>query len=111
MFKQIFNRPNRFVLFKFSNEIPKNHFLINSSIRYLSKNNINKNIIDSQSLFSFSKSQMSDDVFSQQKQHSIEEIRFQNTSAHQQQRQQSIKTNSLEMLIDQNKETLLKGQR
>ncbi|CAG8553393.1 14575_t:CDS:1 [Funneliformis mosseae] len=50
---------------------------------------------------------MRDDVLSQQKRHSMNELRFQHTSVH---RQQSLESNSLQVLIDHNKETLLKGQ-
>ncbi|CAG8649489.1 17507_t:CDS:1 [Funneliformis caledonium] len=50
---------------------------------------------------------MRDDVLSQQKRHSMNELRFQHTSVH---RQQSLEPNSLQVLIDHNKETLMKGQ-
>ncbi|RIA93478.1 hypothetical protein C1645_819331 [Glomus cerebriforme] len=109
MFKQIFNRPNKTILSS-NFRTSKNYFFTkfsNRSDSYLFRNVIDKNFINNQNLFLFSKSQIGNNALSRKKQHTIEIIRFQSTIVNQ---QQQLETNSL-IIIDQNKEILLlKGQ-
>jgi pentatricopeptide repeat protein len=87
MFKQIFNQSNHVILSNLSSnfKFTKNYF---SSFRYFTRNVIYKNHMND------------NDLFLQKNQYMIKGIRFQSTTINQQ-------PQSLEMIIDQNKEALL----
>ncbi|PKC13371.1 hypothetical protein RhiirA5_496194 [Rhizophagus irregularis] len=109
MFKQIFNQSNQIILsnlssnFKFKKRISTNYLFKNSSFNYVTTRNFtDKNIIYNQNLYLFSKLQINGNGLSRK---NTKGIRFQSTTVNQQ--PQSLETNALGMILDQNNESLL----
>ncbi|PKC63887.1 hypothetical protein RhiirA1_443121 [Rhizophagus irregularis] len=109
MFKQIFKKSNQIILsnlssnFKFKKRISTNYLFKNSSFNYVTTRNFtDKNIIYNQNLYLFSKLQINGNGLSRK---NTKGIRFQSTTVNQQ--PQSLETNALGMILDQNNESLL----